>query len=300
MAETADGVEAWAEAEADVGGVNTFVQLGFFAEGADADDGAAGDLLEAEAGDDAILAQERDDVGDDAHGGEGEQFDQQGAERRADLVAAAGECGQSPRKLVRDASAAKVWERIWRATGRQRVHEGEGFGQIGDCLGWRVVVGDDEVAASGLGFAGGNGGGDAAVDADDEIVLVGEFGDGVAVEAVALFEAVGEVGGEANVGLECVKQVPEDGGGGDAVDVVIGVDDDGLVALEGVEDASRGLVEVGHEGGIVEIAERGVEEAGIGDAAGGEDAIGEGLTRGRRFGIGRPESPMTEHSAERA
>lgn len=297
VSEAADGVEAGTEAEADVCGVDAFVQFRFLAQCADTDDGAAGDLLQAEAGDDAVFSQERHDVGDDAHGGEGEQFDQQGAERRVDLVAAARECGQSPRELVRDARAAEVWERIGRATGRERVHECEGFGQIGDRLGRRVVVGDDEVAAPGLGFAGGNRCGDAAVDADDEVVLVGKFGDGVAVEAVALFEAVGQVGCEANVGLEGMKQVPEDGGGRDAVNVVVGVDDDGLVALKGVEDACRGLVEVGHERWIMEIAERGVEKARVGDAAGGEDSFGKRRAARVPAGIGGSESPMTEHPA---
>jgi len=159
-----------------------------------------------------------------------------------------------------------------------------------------VVVGDDEidaVGAEGLGFLDG---GDSAVDGGDE--LGAGFGDGfegVGVEAVAFFETFGDV--VVDVAAEEGDGVPEDGGCGDAVDVVVAVDDDFFVSFDGVVDAVGGFEDAGEELWGVEmmegwgeevVAEGGVGEAAIeedlGDEGGGFETGGEigGLRGGRR------------------
>ena len=50
---------------------------------------------------------------------------------------------------------------------------------------------------------------------------MGEGGDRLGIKAVALFEAVGDVGGDVGPGL--FEGVVQDGRGGDAVDVVVAV-----------------------------------------------------------------------------
>jgi hypothetical protein len=49
--------------------------------------------------------------------------------------------------------------------------------------------------------------------------------------------------------------VPEHGGRGDAVDVVVAVDDDRLPPLEGLDDAFGGPVGVREERGVVQVTE---------------------------------------------
>lgn len=64
-----------------------------------------------------------------------------------------------------------------------------------------------------------------------------------------------DVGADVGVGVEHSERAEEDGGGGEAVHVVVGVDGDGLAVAEGVEDVLRSEVEVGDEGGVVEVVE---------------------------------------------
>jgi len=57
-----------------------------------------------------------------------------------------------------------------------------------------------------------------------------------------------------------VEDALEDGGGGDAVDVVVAVDDDGFAGAGGFQDAFGGTVEVVEARGILEGAEGGIAE----------------------------------------
>ena len=97
-----------------------------------------------------------------------------------------------------------------------------------------VVIGDDQINAElscDLGFFDRR---DAAVDADDDVGALGrERFDGLGVEAVALFESVGDVGPDVGVrAADGHEGVVEDRRGGDAVDVVVAIDHDLLAGLE--------------------------------------------------------------------
>ena len=179
-----------------------------------------------------------------------------------------------------------------------------GDGMIGGGIGFApfVVVGDDEIdifVAKRFCFVEG---GDAAVDGDDEFGAgVGELFEGFGVEAVAFFEALGDV--VVDVAAEEGDGVPEDGGGGDAVDVVVAVDDDFFLVADGLVDALGGFEDAGEEGGLMEMVEAGGEEGravgGAGDAAIEEDLgdEGGGFEAGRQLGgggRGRCDSPSLD------
>lgn len=144
------------------------------------------------------------------------------------------------------------------------------------------MVGDDEVDAEFFGAACRGGGGDAAIDGDDDFGAgFCEGLDRVVVEPVALVEAVGDVGVDIGVGGDGIEHVVEDRRCGDAVDIVIAEDGDGLVVFEGGEDALGGFVEVGDLGGVVESGKGRVEECVRGglvvEGAGGHDPGDEAL-----------------------
>ena len=85
----------------------------------------------------------------------------------------------------------------------------------------------------------------AAVDADDEFVAVGEsaFECGL-LNAVAFGETVRDVkAGACAEKFQCAEQ---DGGAGSAVDVVIAIDQHGLVRFDGVFDARDGFAHTEH------------------------------------------------------
>ena len=141
-----------------------------------------------------------------------------------------------------------------------------------------MVVGDDEVDAEFFGDDCGVGCSDAAVDGDDDFgACISEGLDGGFVEAVAFIEAVGDVGVDFGVGCDDTEHVVEDGGGGDAVDIIITEDGDWFIVFDGIKDALCGFVEVWDEGGVVESregwAEEGVAGLGVGEASGGHDAV---------------------------
>ncbi len=102
-------------------------------------------------------------------------------------------------------------------------------------------------------------GGDAAVNGDDELrTVIADLGDRFAVQAVPFFDAVRDV--IFDNAAELADGVPEDGGGGDAVDVVIAVDDDFFVVANRFGDSLGGEGEIGDQGGIVQAPERGAKE----------------------------------------
>jgi hypothetical protein len=162
-----------------------------------------------------------------------------------------------------------------------------------------VVISDDEVYAALAGQRGGFVRGDATIDGDDELrALVGELGDGFGVEAVAFLDAVGDV--ELDRAAQEGDGVPENGSGGDAVNVVVAVDDDSLAIADGLGDALGGLAKVGDGEGIVQMPERRAEEGGavtgVGDASVEQDLGKEwrGLEPGRQLlggGVGRGDVP---------
>ena len=81
-----------------------------------------------------------------------------------------------------------------------------------------------------------------------------------------------------DVPAEGAEHFEQQGGGGDAVHVVIAEDDEGFVALAGLEEALDGGGHVGQQERIGQLLEPGLEEAGDGGRlaqAAVEQALGE-------------------------
>ena len=144
----AGGVDARGEAEGYVEASDLFgggVEGGGGEEGAESDAGGTAQLTQAEGGDDAVLALERNGVGD---GGDGGHFEEagQGFFAGASGVAAFED---GLRELERDGCAAEGFLRIG-AAGLVGIEDGERDGYRVVRFG-EVVVGDDEVEAEACG-----------------------------------------------------------------------------------------------------------------------------------------------------
>ncbi len=108
-----------------------------------------------------------------------------------------------------------------------------------------VVIGDDEVDAQLACQLRFTDGGDAAVDRDDHFRPVGrELADGRRVEPVALLVAIRDVRGYDDA--ELTESADEDGGAGDAVDVIVPIDDDALASRERTTEPHHGAIKVAH------------------------------------------------------
>ena len=107
------------------------------------------------------------------------------------------------------------------------------------------MVGDDEVdpqLARELRLTYGS---DAAVHGHDDARPVGgELANRLRVQAVALLVAIGDVGADADADL--TEGAHEDRRSGDAVDVVVPIDDDALASRERTTEARHRAVEIGH------------------------------------------------------
>ena len=95
-------------------------------------------------------------------------------------------------------------------------------------------------------------------------------------EAVAFVHAMRQV--IADLPAEGAEDFEQQGGGGDAVHVVIPEDDEGFVALAGLQEALDGGVHVGEQERVGQLLEPGLEEGGDGgrlSQAPVEQALGE-------------------------
>ena len=122
-----------------------------------------------------------------------------------------------------------------------------------------VVVGDDEVDAELARPERRLGAADAAVHRDDERDAFGvQPLDRRRLQAVAVAHPFGnEV---HDVAAEQLERAAQDDGGRDAVDVVVAVDGDALLARDGGQDAIDRDLHVGQRHRVVQVLERGVEE----------------------------------------
>ncbi len=100
---------------------------------------------------------------------------------------------------------------------------------------------------------------DPAVDRNDQPRPAGDdLADGLFVEAVTLLEAVGDV--VVDVRISHPQDPPQDGCAGDAVDVVVAVDDDLAALLDRLADQVGGPLGAVEGLGRQQVAELGVEE----------------------------------------
>jgi hypothetical protein len=248
--EAAGGVQARAEAEADRAGVDRArVDLGDVHQRPQARLPGRGELAEALADEAAVLAQQRDDVGD---GGERHEVEVLVGHARV-LAVGLQEC---LRELVRDGGGAEV--RTW-VLADPGVHD-RGVRQIAVGAG-AVVVGDDHVHPGRAGARDLLDRGDRAVDGDQQVgAALGQAVDGRGGEAVAVRAAAREV--PVDVGADRAQRADEHGGGGHAVDVVVAVDGDPGVAPDVADDALGRLPETAERvqrvlvGGLQERARR--------------------------------------------
>jgi hypothetical protein len=122
-----------------------------------------------------------------------------------------------------------------------------------------VVIGNNKFQAEAFGLQGFVDAGDSTIDGDDHLdAEFGERAEGVGIEAVAFFEAVGDM--EVRPSAEELEDAHEDGGAGDAVDIVIAIDADGASRGDGGEDAIDGVGDAREEVGGVKAAEGAIEE----------------------------------------
>ena len=106
-----------------------------------------------------------------------------------------------------------------------------------------MVVGDDQVDAQLPGVGGLLHGGDAVVHRDDQgIALVRQFFQRVPVHAVAALGAQGQFA--AHLRAQVGEILVQNGGGGNAVHVVVAVNDDGLALLHGAVQPLHRLVHI--------------------------------------------------------
>jgi hypothetical protein len=160
------------------------------------------------------------------------------------------------------------------------VNDGRSFGQLG---GKFVVIGDDQFQTD---FASEHRfleAGNAAIDRNDErsAALI-ERAEGVAIQAIPLFEPIGHV--IRDVGTQQAQARIQNGRSGDTVGVVIAIDDDLAAVANGRINAVRGGGRSREQIGIAEARELGVEKraGGLGfiDAATNQKLRDDGRNRG--------------------
>jgi hypothetical protein len=121
--------------------------------------------------------------------------------------------------------------------------QGAGVGQFGAEV---VMVGNDELQAQvarGLRLGGA---GDAAIDRDDHgRAALGQRGEGLAVEPVALVQPMRHV--VADLGAGEPQRLPKDRRAAYAVGIVVAVDDDGPPLVNRVAHALGGLFGAGQQ-----------------------------------------------------
>ncbi len=163
--------------------------------------------------------------------------------------------GDGPGELEGDARAADVRVRILRA-GDARVDHRERLGELGL---HRVVVGDDQVEPDLAAEARLLDRRDAVVDRDDDLdpLLLGAA-EAVDLETVAILHAIGDM--HRDLGPERAEDVEKHGRAGVSVDVVIGVEEDRILLIDGARETFDRPFHVGEQHGVMEVGERRLEE----------------------------------------
>jgi hypothetical protein len=139
------------------------------------------------------------------------------------------------------------------------------------------MIQNDDIDAAGAKPSDGFNGGGAAIDRQDEGdgMLVEAILDPFGAESVPLVHAMGKEMGD--LPTQTFQELDQEGGGGDAVDVVISVNDEGFSLGSGPKQAIHGDPHVGEQERVRKILEAGIEKAGNG-LRGGEVPIDEALS----------------------
>ena len=172
--------------------------------------------LEAELGDDAVLADQRHDVGEGADGGD--------LDERREPGLATGLLTQGLHQLQRHADAGQVLVGI-AAVAALGVDDGQRRAAARASGSWWSVMMRSTPSSAARRAA--SAAADAAVDRDDHLRAVGvQPLDRRRLQAVAVAQPLGDEMGD--VAAEQLEGPAQDHGRGDAVDVVVAVDDDAL------------------------------------------------------------------------
>ena len=209
---------------------------------------AAGQQVQSQLGDDAVLADQRHDVG--------ERADRRDLDEAGQPVVVARRVTQRLHELQRDADAGEVFVGI-PAIAALGIDDGEGGRQLRVRL---VMIGDDQIhpqltrAPRRLGAA------NAAVHRHDQRDPVGmEPLDRGRLQTVAVAQPLRDE--VHDVGAEQFQRTPEDDGGRHAVHVVIAVDGNPFAPRDGGEEAIDRDAHVREPHRIVEMLEHGIQEA---------------------------------------
>ena len=203
-------------------------------------------------GEDAIFARDGHDVRCNRHGTEVEQLVQ-----AVEFNAIVG--GKSLHEFETHAAARemRVGVVIVAALG---IENGHSRGQ--DLVG-NVVVADDEIDATLLGIGDFFDGLDATVQDDDEAHTgFGGIVDTAFRHPVTFFVAVGDV--VVDVAVIATDESIDQCHGGDAVDVIVTVDHDALLARDGEVEAFDRHLHIVHEERVVQVGELRAEESACG------------------------------------
>ena len=193
--------------------------------------------------------------------------------------------------LQGDSRTAQIREGI---ISEQRIHDHICFGKHFRRL---VVVGDDDREAKLFGQVHFRDIGDAAVHGDQELRLTGNLPDSIGVEAVSFRVAGRNAVSQGSAFL--MQYFHEDGGGTDAVGIIVSVDKDRLSRDNGLPEQVHGFSHAGKQEGIMEIRKGWIHETGgflfRTDSAGGKEGGQPGGSirkGGRRGGTAGYETSM--------
>ena len=283
VAEAPGGVDARADDEADLVRVHRPRDARRLDERAQAHRARAVEQDEPVVDEDSVLAEQRHDVRDGPHRDQFHETLEIHLRRRLD--AAPPSLLEEPvADLERDAHAREHPD-VVRAAAELGIDHRAGFR---DAFGGRlVVVGDDDVDAEPRGLAHRLDGRRPAVHRDDEIrvVVLHAPVERIHAEPVSVLEPVRQE--RRRDRAEPAEHLDHERGGGDAVHVVVAVDEDGAALLDVRPDHLDGLLHSGQHEGIRHVGEAGLEEGidvGVGGEPPGDERAGHGAREPVRLG----------------
>ena len=255
IADPAGGVDARRHAESDVGRGQLGAQLRTFDQGPDTGANLPPQRFDAVFDHDPVFAEERNDIGDGSEGDIVEHLFEPGLESAEIVFAPVFDEGV--RELEGGSGSGEELE-VFEFGIDLRVDDRDGVRQL---LSGLVMVGDDDVDAAAHGLVDGVAAGDAAVDGDEHA------GGSEGVERLLerfRREAVPVVEPVRNERVDICAVLPQDEGeqsaGGNAVSVVVAVDQNGFFVGDGVPQPFGGILNTGEPVRVAEVGETRIQK----------------------------------------
>ena len=226
LAQATGGVEPGRQFEGHISERNRAVsQAGHFFEGLDAGTPAGCQDIQAAAHQDTVHAGEGGDVGGRAQGHQIQiVFDiGLGTVNEPTLIPEAGP--EAQHQVKGHAHPGQLFKGI-AAIGALGVDHGQSRRQF---RGRFMMIGNDDLETEGPGLGYFCSITNATVNGHQEIGFAGQFRQGRGMQSIPLGQPVGDVADDP--GPQAFQKMPEEGSGGESVDVVIAVDDDGLLRV---------------------------------------------------------------------